>query len=300
MSRVSVGRVVGVCAAVAMTAAACGGGPSLDGPIPGVDLGDLGIVIEEGDDGISVDIGDFTVRGDTGEAQFGQDLPRPAWVPADFRLPDGLRIEAAVRDDLNRQGSLTGTVDGGAAESVAAAARSALLAGGYEVLTEAPGFLYVVKEGVGGVTISVSEAGTAGAHFSATFDFGVDVAEERLRYAEAVVGPGTAMAVVEGRVFEAAGECRVQGHSHGFDAEDASISLQIDTSMTPTYVIATIATFSADEQILYSMNSMMEGAGAFEVTTSPTRFSVSGTMNDVLDAAADPLTVSITVDCGGA
>jgi len=269
--------------------------------------GNLAEKVAEAGSGEDVDVtvGDdnsIRISTDEGEMQLGVN-ERPDWLPSDFYLPPDLEIvgsSSSTESGKNELGGASPTLD---ADQLIADVKQHLIDAGYELLSEDEVYRTVVfaKGGVGLVRLGTTE-GMVGfpddSGLSIVIDVNADLEEARLQYEAERTTPGEGVAVIEGVEYRTTGQCTVQGHGHVYDADDGSMSLQIDTSVTPTYIAVAVIDFAADPPAFFTLDSTLPGGEGAEYQTDATGFSASGPMKDGIDTTRDPVPGTIEVTCG--
>jgi hypothetical protein len=254
---------------------------------------------------VDVTVGDddsIRISTDEGEMQLGVN-ERPDWLPSDFYLPPDLEIvgsSSSTESGKNELGGASPTLD---ADQLIADVKQHLIDAGYELLSEDEVYRTVVfaKGGVGLVRLGTTE-GMVGfpddSGLSVVIEPDADLEEARLQYEAERTTSGEGVAVIEGVEYRTTGQCTVQGHSHVYDADDGSMSLQIDTSVTPTYVAVAVIDFAADPPAFFTLDSTLPGGEDAQYQTDATGFSASGPMKDGIDTTRDPVPGTIEVTCG--
>ncbi|MFZ0491898.1 MAG: hypothetical protein WAM81_01730, partial [Acidimicrobiia bacterium] len=227
----------------------------------------------------------------------------PDWLPSDFYLPDDFEFvgsSSSTQTGKYEFGGASASLD---ADQLFADVREHLVNAGYELLSEdeVNRWMVFAKGGIGLVTLGTT-AGMVGfpddSGLSVVIEPDADLEEARLQYEAERTTPGEGVAVIEGVEYRTTGQCTVQGHSHVYDADDGSMSLQIDTSVTPTYVAVAVIDFAAEPPAFFTLDSTLPGGEDAQYQTDATGFSASGPMKDGIDTTRDPVPGTIEVTCG--
>lgn len=241
------------------------------------------------------DGGSFSMEIDGAEAQMGDDLDVPDWVPDGFPLPDDLSISLAVVED--GQSVISGTSSAPAAplrEEVMAW----LASNDYEVLVDTTGedrFNFVAargedvlegSHGLGGFMLSSGQR---------------DVTYERQDAATVREGPGTATVSVGEIDVELEGTCRIQGGDYAFDHGDLTATANLSVYAVgdqPPQGSAFVMTSDPDagEFIQYTINFPMGNDDEPRVSTGENTFGVEGTWFDLLGGEPVPGSMEVTCD----
>lgn len=305
-ARQSLGRLLCVVVVVMATLTACGSGNLADNLAEGTTQPDLQITIGDGSGdgaGIAVNGDDsFQISTDEGEMQLGID-EAPDWLPSDFYLPPDFHFVGSSSN------TTTGTLEfGGVSSSLGIDEllpdlRDHLVNAGYELIGEdaVNHQIVLAKNGVGLITLGTSE-GMLGfpddTGLSAVIEQNADIEEARLEHQPEAVSEGEAVVTVEGTEYRVAGECRIDGHASVFGSTDGTTTLDVDTSMTPTYAAGSMIDFSVDPPIFLTMNTSLPGGEDIQVESSASGFSATGPMTDGLDSTQPLVNGSIVVTCG--
>ncbi len=233
--------------------------------------------------------GDIDIDAPDDEVLVGGDLDLPDWWPPGFEFPDDVEISsvAALADTLNLTADVTnGDFMGAHRETV-----DALVANGYELLSDDELFSVLIRDGVGRVRIRTSEVGLF-AGINVDIDLWTDdqIDELRVLSAPEVRTRGVATAMVDGQTFEAAGECINQGREHVFVADDFSISASVDGFAEPTYAYADVTT---DDE-LYFMDVDADRDYEVVAESPPVAFTVTG---DVVSSTGEEFELTVEVSC---
>ncbi|MGB8360326.1 MAG: hypothetical protein WCE80_02905 [Acidimicrobiia bacterium] len=267
------------------------------------DVAEKALEAGSGDD-VDVTVGaddSIKITTDEGEMQLGVD-ELPDWWPSDFELPADFVVVGSSTSTETGKNELGGASASLEADQLLAFVRQHLVDAGYELLSEdeVNSALVFAKPGVGLITVGTTE-GMIGfpddSGLSVVIEPNADLEEERLQYEEERVGPGEAVAVVEGVEYRTSGECGIQGHSHVYNADEGTMSVEIDTSVSPAYAAGSVIDFAADPPVFFTMNSALPGGEDVQFETGEASFSISGPMTDGIDTSRDPVPGTIEVTC---
>jgi hypothetical protein len=223
---------------------------------------------------------------DDGQIELGGDIPD--YFPSDFYLPEDMTVRSVSRG--GGMIALTGTFDEGDVDEIQTDMVAGLEAAGYELLSN-DDLAAFAKNGVGRVRVRTSlflDELTVQVDIDEWTDEQLD--ELRALFADEVVVPGRATAVVDGVTFEAEGECSLSGPNRAFYANDVSITVQIDESQDPTLVYADV---TGAEGVVY----LTEFGADNDYDATDSELSVSGDMVEFNNEAAGPLTFTVTATC---
>lgn len=220
----------------------------------------------------------------------GGDQELPDFFPADFYLPDGIRIRGVTQDPTSGAISLTGTFESGDAAAIQQDVVAGLQAAGYELLAN-DDIAAFVRNGVGRVRVHTSEF-LGELTLSVDIDAWTDEQLDELRalFTEDVVVDGSATAEVGGESLEAEGECTLRGENRSFYATDVSITLEIDETQDPPYVYADV-TFPDGR--IFILDTTADAA--YEST--PQTLSAGGQMVEFGNDDAGPVPFTVTASC---
>lgn len=240
------------------------------------------------------DGGSFSMEVDGAQAQVGDDLDVPGWVPDGFPLPDDLNISLAVVEDG------TSTISG-STSAPAGPLRDEVLgwleSNGFELLTDSTGedrFNFVAargddvlegNHGFGSFTLAASQR---------------DVTFERQEAAAVREGPGTATVQVGAIDTQLDGTCRIQGRDYTFETfgteATANMSVYAVGDQVPqgSAFVMTVD-IETNEFIQYSINYPMGNDDEPQVSLAETSFGVSGSWFDML--GGDPVQGTMNITC---
>lgn len=233
---------------------------------------------------------DTTVGGGGGgDIVIGGDLELPDDFPSDFYVPDSVTITSFTGSKDAPSMSLGGTYEGDAA-AVVADMVSGLQAAGYELLSQDEDITVFIRDGLGRIRIRAREF-LGEPTLTVDVDNWTDaqIAELRALFAEEIITSGSATATYGGETISANGECRSQGDSRWFFAEDISISLQLDANL-PGGVYADVTT--ADGAVY-----TIDNTASSRTEVSATGFSASGKMVELYNEDAGTIDFTIEATC---
>lgn len=232
---------------------------------------------------------------DGAEAQMGDDLDVPGWVPDGFPLPDDLNISMAAVED--GQSVLSGS-SSAPADPLRDEVLAWLASNGYELLVDTTGddrFNFVAargddvlegNHGLGGFTLMAGQR---------------DVTFERQDAAVVREGTGTAVVSVGEIALELEGTCRIQGGDYTFDHTDLAATANLSVYAVgdqPPQGSAFVMTSDADagEIVQYSINFPMGNDDEPQVSTGENTFAVEGTWFDLIVGEPTQGTMQVTCD----
>jgi len=248
------------------------------------------------------DNGSFKISTDEGEMQLGVN-ERPNWLPSDFYLPSDFEFLGSSSNTQTGTNEFAGISPSLSVDGMLTDLREHLVNAGYELLNEDDlnQQLVFAKGGIGLITLDITE-GMLGypddTGLSAAIEAQADLDEARLDYVAASTTQGAALVVVDGAEYPSKGECLIHGRNSTYNADDGTVSFQIDTTVTPAYVAGTVVDFGAEPPVFYSLDSTLPEGDKVEFQRDESGFSANGPMRNGIDTGQDLVAGSFEITCG--
>lgn len=241
--------------------------------------------------------GGYAVGGkyDGESASMGVDLDVPAWLPAQFPLPEDLSISMVTTDKQGRS-ELLGSSMGVKQSDMTERAKQWAASNGWEMVRSTDVMLTLANRDGEVLDVRAEDGAQLEIRLSRR-----DLAADRQRVALERKGSGSADIAMAGATRTVTGECLIKGSSYQFEytAPDGSVfaNVQIQNANTTPVGSATFMSSGQGRFDQFSINFPMDNDNEPVVTATGDMFSVSGRFASMGSGGLSAVDGKMSVKC---